>query len=165
MKSAIKHLNKLLTLKPKKNYPQNLEPTMLITHLSCIKQVTKPWGFELWISDATSTPYALKIIYLKKGNKTSLQYHNQKAEHNFVFAGKIKLHYKNIKTNKIQIVTLKAGHLIEIKPVAIHRIEALTDTILIEASTAHLDDVIRLEDDYLRPDGKVESEHTKTAKL
>jgi len=48
---------------------------------------------------------------------------------------------------------------LQIQPQVVHRIEALTDTILIEASTHHLDDVVRLEDDFGRPDGKIEAEH------
>lgn len=159
MKSSINHLNKILKSKLKKNLPQNIEETMWITHLTQTKQVIKPWGFELWIADAQDVPYSLKLIYLKKGTKTSLHYHNKKSEHNFVFSGSIKLHYKDTKYSKIKSVILNNGHVIKIKPVAVHRMEALTDTILIEASTPHLDDVIRLADDYLRPDGKIESEH------
>jgi hypothetical protein len=41
----------------------------------------------------------------------------------------------------------------------VHRIEAATDLRLVEVSTPHLDDVVRLADDYGRPDGRVESEH------
>lgn len=159
MKSTIKYTNKLLQSKPKKKYPKNLEDMMKIIHLSQIKKITKPWGHELWISDGKDAPYALKIIYIKKGTKTSLQFHKEKSEHNFIFAGKIKLYYKDTKLNKIQTILLNAGHVIYIRPEAIHRIEALSDVILIEASSPQLDDVIRLEDDYLRPDGRIEAEH------
>lgn len=132
---------------------------MKIIHLSQIKKVIKPWGYELWISEGKNAPYALKIIFIKKSTKTSLQFHKEKSEHNFIFAGRIKLYYKDTKLNKIKTVPLNAGHVIHIRPEAIHRIEALTDVILIEASSPHLDDVIRLEDDYLRPDGKINAEH------
>ena len=37
---------------------------------------------------------------------------------------------------------------------------ALTDIILQEGSTPEVDDVVRLEDDTERPDGKIDSEHT-----
>lgn len=159
MKSVVNYTNKLLQSKPKKKYPNNLEETMQITHFSQIKQVTKPWGYELWVADAQNVPYALKIIFLKKGTRTSLQFHKEKSEHNFLFTGKIKLHYKDTKLNRVKTISLNAGHVIQIKPKAVHRIEALTNIILIEVSSPHIDDVIRLEDDYLRPDGKIEAEH------
>ena len=41
----------------------------------------------------------------------------------------------------------------------VHRVEALTDLVLLEASTTHVDDVIRLEDATNRGDGKIASEH------
>ena len=36
------------------------------------------------------------------------------------------------------------------RPGTVHRIRALEDTQILEVSTPHLDDVIRLEDDYGR---------------
>ncbi len=45
---------------------------------------------------------------------------------------------------------LHPGDIIENKPYRKHRIEALEDTRLIEASTPQLDDVVRVEDDYVR---------------
>ena len=44
-----------------------------------VKFVEKPWGYEKWI--AVTDQYALKEIFLKKGSRCSLQYHNEKEEH------------------------------------------------------------------------------------
>ncbi len=134
---------------------------MTVNGFGQAKKVTKPWGFELWLSDASDTPYALKIIYVKKGTKTSLQLHNEKSEHNCVLSGTISLHYQNPKTESIDQVTLGPGHVIKILPETIHRIEALTDVVLVEASSNQLYDVVRLKDDYRRPSGKIDSEHSK----
>ena len=41
-----------------------------------VKEVVKPWGGELWV--AVTANYALKIITLKAGQRSSLQYHKQK---------------------------------------------------------------------------------------
>ena len=41
----------------------------------------------------------------------------------------------------------------------VHRIEAITDIILYEASTLQLNDVIRLADDTKRSHGKIHNEH------
>jgi hypothetical protein len=48
-------------------------------------------------------------------------------------------------------MTIEAG--------TIHRMVAKTDLRFVESSTPHLDDVVRLQDDANRPDGKIESEH------
>ena len=56
-----------------------------------MKKVSKPWGYELWIADAISTPYALKRILFLAGNRTSLQVHEQKFETNYVLSGTGKL--------------------------------------------------------------------------
>ena len=42
-----------------------------------------------------------------------------------------------------------------------HRVIALTDVILQEVSTPEVDDVIRVEDDTDRGDGKIDVEHEK----
>jgi hypothetical protein len=40
---------------------------------------------------------------------------------------------------------------------------AITDVVLMEVSTPHVDDVVRIEDDTNRPDGRIESEHLGAA--
>ncbi len=134
-----------------------------VAHLSKIKRVVKPWGFELWMADGSNGSYAFKIIFLKAGTRTSLQYHKQKAEHNCLLEGTIRLHYKHPTSNQISQQLLEAVHVIAIGPPGIHRIEAVTDVVLVEASTAHVDDIVRVADDYARPDGKILEEH-ETAK-
>ena len=52
------------------------------------------------------------------------------------------------------------GNFFTVIPGRRHRIIALTDIILQECSTPEVDDVVRLEDDTERPDGKIDSEHT-----
>ena len=42
-----------------------------------------------------------------------------------------------------------------------HRVIALTDIILQEVSTPEVDDVIRIEDDSDRGDGRLDSEHSE----
>jgi hypothetical protein len=46
-------------------------------------------------------------------------------------------------------------------PPTIHRVEAVTDLVYFEASTAHLDDVVRIADDQRRPSGRIEDEHPR----
>ncbi len=129
-------------------------------------KVDKPWGYEIWINGEHPT-YAFKKIYIKSGNKTSLQYHLYKQETNVLFEGRANLHFKNIKNIKnddvtaseIDAVALGSISSIDVKPPTLHRIEALTDIVLYETSTPHLDDVIRVNDDTNRPDGRIVKEH------
>lgn len=159
MESIVDYVVGAVNEKADESYPDNIPKGINVESLAQVKRVDKPWGFELWLSDGTVTPYAFKIIYLKKGVKTSLQYHNKKIEHNCILAGEAMLHYQGSDSEKIVSVKLSAGHVIKVEPPVVHRVEALTDVILIEASTNELDDVVRLEDDYQRPDGRVEKEH------
>jgi mannose-6-phosphate isomerase len=135
---------------------------------SKLYKVKKPWGYELWLTGEKNKNYCFKKIFLKKGYKTSLQFHKKKKETNFLFTGKIKLHYiksksnkKNIKTDDIKFVTLKSACIMDVKPPAVHRIESINDSELFEVSTPHLDDVVRLHDDTNRSDGRILSEHKK----
>lgn len=153
------YLEKLLEGDGVVDHPGDAPAGFAIKNFSLVKKVTKPWGFELWLSDASDTPYAFKIIYLMKGMKTSLQVHKKKSEHNCIFSGQARVYYESAKDGSLQSVELGAGHVVKVLPNTVHRVEALTDLVMIEASSPELDDVIRLADDYKRPDGKIASEH------
>tara|TARA_B100000989_G_scaffold298905_1_gene290902 strand:+ start:204 stop:980 length:777 start_codon:yes stop_codon:yes gene_type:complete len=137
-----------------------------------IYSVTKPWGYEQWLTGLKNKQFAFKRIFLKKGTKTSLQYHVKKVESNYLYKGKARLHYMNkniplIKNNFSKILkatksnTINQGHVINVKPKTIHRLEAISNLILFEVSSPHLSDVVRVSDDSNRPDGKIKDEHKK----
>jgi len=133
---------------------------------SKIYTVQKPWGNEKWINGRGKF-YAFKRIFLKKNFKTSLQYHNYKMETNLLFKGKANLVYK--KNNKVHNKMAQKSDLgvkkinsissVFVMPKILHRIHALSDIILFETSTPHLDDVIRVSDDLNRASGLIKSEH------
>jgi mannose-6-phosphate isomerase len=114
--------------------------------METIKTVVKPWGREIWV--AHTDKYALKIIEFKKGSRSSLQYHNKKAEHIYVDSGLLKAEEEI--NGKLVVKQYGPGSVIENPPLKKHRIEALEDVRLIEVSTPELDDVVRVEDDYGR---------------
>ena len=150
-----------------------------VMHSKEVKVVNKPWGYEKWIADGSPNfKYALKEIFLKSGNKSSLQFHKYKEETNFIQSGKGLLHLSDLKidadkfsndgyseselknfVNSVYTVDLIPGYVFHIKPGYIHRVEALTDLLMIESSTVELDDVLRIIDDTNRPSGKIDSEH------
>lgn len=112
-----------------------------------IKTTNKPWGYEKLF--AFTDQYALKEIGFNKGARCSLQKHVQKHEHTYVMSGKVQVE-EDDKDGNLLIHIYEAGQCYEEKPNARHRITALEDSIVLEVSTPHLDDVIRIEDDYGR---------------
>ncbi len=111
------------------------------------KYVEKPWGSETWV--AVNEHYALKIIRLNKGSRTSLQYHNLKEEHIYLWEGKLSVEEDDANGNLIT-VEYQPGDVMHNPTLAKHRLTALEDCVFVEVSTPHLDDVVRVEDDYNR---------------
>jgi mannose-6-phosphate isomerase-like protein (cupin superfamily) len=97
--------------------------------------------------------YCYKRIHINAGHRTSLQYHVFKYETNYIITGEAKVLIGDTWYD------LKANDYFTIKPNTIHRVEAITDIILQEVSTPEVDDVIRIEDDTNRPNGRIETEH------
>lgn len=112
------------------------------------KIVEKPWGVEIWFS--LTSDYCLKQITIKKGHKTSLQYHEKKEETNVIVSGKAKVIVQYLPTRGFLTYEANSGDFFHFKPGDIHRFEALEDLVMMEASTIHVDDVVRLSDDYQR---------------
>jgi mannose-6-phosphate isomerase-like protein (cupin superfamily) len=106
------------------------------------KVVDKPWGREIWI--AQEKEYAGKILEIKKGFHTSLHYHDEKKETMYILEGTLRvLHHDGENT-------LKEGQSITLDPRDVHRLFAVTDVKILEVSTPHLKDVVRVMDDYGR---------------
>ena len=101
----------------------------------------------MWI--AVTEQYALKIITIKKGQRSSLQYHERKHEHMYVDTGRLKAEMEG-PDGRLETFICGPGTILENAPRQRHRLEALEDTRLIEVQTPFLDDVVRLEDDYGR---------------
>jgi mannose-6-phosphate isomerase-like protein (cupin superfamily) len=108
----------------------------------------KPWGYELLWS--LTDHYAGKIIHINAGKRLSLQRHEQKHESVLVVSGTLLLNLGQ--GDDATVVVLEEGQSADIPVGQIHRFEAPmdSDVEIVEVSTPHLDDVIRLEDDYNR---------------
>ncbi len=154
---------------------------MSITHQSVTetKSVSKPWGQEKWIQQGQAEhTYVLKEIILNKDFKTSLQVHRYKAETNYILEGTGRIVYskeffdcERYENNGYTVEELNhfldtlitenygPGSVMTIEPGTIHRMIADTQLRFVEASTCHLDDVIRLQDDANRTHGRIDSEH------
>jgi NDP-sugar pyrophosphorylase family protein/mannose-6-phosphate isomerase-like protein (cupin superfamily) len=127
-----------------------------------MKVVHKPWGKEEWLE--LNDRYCYKRIYINAGYKTSFQYHLQKRETNYIIDGTAEVWLENDK-GEIEKKIMKAGDFFNVSPPKKHRVIAITDIILQEVSTPEVDDVIRINDEFNRSDGKIESEHKTPAVL
>ena len=143
------------------------------------KTVSKPWGQEKWIQQGQGDhSYVLKEITLNQGFRTSIQVHQFKAETNYILEGQGELWYSPVffdcvrylaggySADEIQhilddlrVINYAPGSVMSIEPGTIHRMVATTQLRFVEASTTHLDDVIRLQDDANRSHGLIEAEH------
>ena len=107
--------------------------------------VEKPWGFEL--IRAETEHYVGKLLHINAKQRLSLQYHETKEETVFVTEGTL-LNYTDGESPPQHI---PAGQSFHVSPHQIHRFGAgATPVELIEVSTPHLQDVVRLADDYER---------------
>jgi mannose-6-phosphate isomerase-like protein (cupin superfamily) len=111
------------------------------------RRVDKPWGWELvW---AETDKYAGKLIFVRAGEALSLQLHEVKEESWLVREGRALLELGSAE-DELEEREIVAGEAYHLLPGTIHRLTAVEDTLVIEVSTAQLDDVVRLEDLYGR---------------
>lgn len=112
------------------------------------ERVDKPWGYELiW---AHTEHYAGKLLCVKAGHELSLQFHREKDESWYLLEGRAELEFAATGEKAIASEVVTPGAAFRIRPGTVHRLRALEDTMMLEVSTPHLDDIVRLEDEYGR---------------
>lgn len=113
-----------------------------------VKRVDKPWGYELiW---ALTDVYCGKVLFVRAGQSLSLQFHREKDESWLVQSGRAKLELGAVGDSVLKVEVIGPGAAFHYRPGTVHRVTALEDTTILEVSTPHLDDVVRLEDAYGR---------------
>ena len=117
-----------------------------------MRLVQKPWGHEeIW---AETDSYVGKILVINPGHRLSRQYHNFKEETFRVLEGILYLEIGSPGDKDFTTYTLYEGNSFHCPPKTIHRMICHAGNEkavkVLEVSTNHLDDVVRLEDDYKR---------------
>jgi mannose-6-phosphate isomerase-like protein (cupin superfamily) len=112
------------------------------------RRVEKPWGWELIWAEAEA--YVGKILFVRAGQSLSLQFHNVKDESWYVQEGEARLELGDTGQAILNAEVIGPGACFRFRPGTVHRVTALEDTTIIEVSTPHLEDVVRLEDRYGR---------------
>ena len=111
-------------------------------------RVDKPWGYELlW---AHADEYVGKVLFIRAGEALSLQFHRAKDESWYVQSGRAKLELGEAGDPVLKTEVIGPGACFHFPPGTVHRVTAVEDTTIIEASTPQLDDVVRLDDRYGR---------------
>jgi mannose-6-phosphate isomerase len=112
------------------------------------RRVEKPWGWELIWADTEL--YVGKVLFILAGHSLSLQFHNEKDESWYVQDGRARLELGDVGQAVLNQEVIAAGSSFRYRPGTVHRVTAIEDTTILEVSTPHLDDVVRLEDRYGR---------------
>ncbi len=114
----------------------------------------RPWGeFYGWDSGKT---WKLKTIYIKAGQRLSLQYHHHRTEHWVLVEGDATATLEK-PDGTLQRVPLKKGEVIFVDRKAVHRLESKRGGVIVEVGLGNFDenDIVRLEDDHGRAGNKV----------
>ena len=98
------------------------------------ERVVKPWGQEE-IFAVLEGQYVGKVLHIKAGGVLSLRQHRAKDETIAVQAGRITMEY-GPDAGRLTSVTMKPGDRLLIRALVVHRITALTDSRVLEVSTA-----------------------------
>jgi mannose-6-phosphate isomerase len=128
-----------------------LTPNLLdLDRFACdVRRVDKPWGHE--IVYALTDRYCGKLLFVRKGEQLSLQFHRKKDEVVYVHEGRIELEMGEPgRPRDVEVVG--PGRSFHVTPGTVHRWRALEDSLVLEVSTPDLDDVVRLDDRYGRAD-------------
>ena len=112
------------------------------------RRVEKPWGWELVWAEADQ--YVGKLLFIRAGEALSLQYHEVKDESWLVREGRARLELGEVGGGDLETAEIVADDAFRFRPGTVHRVTALEDTLIVEVSTPHLDDVIRVDDRYGR---------------
>lgn len=118
-----------------------------------IETVVKPWGTEIkW---AHTAHYVGKMLEILPQERLSIQYHNEKIETIMVLKGTGVVCFYGMDEDGELIVTsrkyLDVNNVIHITAKQIHSVEAGSNGLtLVEVSTNHLNDLVRLHDKYNR---------------
>ncbi len=111
------------------------------------KRTEKPWGYELLY--AHTDQYVGKVLHINKGGRLSLQYHCEKDETIYLYKGEMDFQVE-MPDGSMKVIRMKPGDAFHIRPGQKHRMIALEDCDVMEVSTPHLEDVVRVQDDYGR---------------
>ena len=106
----------------------------------------REWGNE-YLLRLVSKKYTLKLLEIKKGKSGGLQFHRKKNEVGYLISGKMLITYANSR-GILKKKIIRKGDTFHFPPGSIHKETALENCKIIEASTPHFNDRVRVEKKY-----------------
>ena len=106
----------------------------------------RPWGSEDLLA-LVSKQFSVKRLKIKAGNKCGLQYHRFKDEVAIMISGQMLIRY-DLGDKVLREKIVNAGDVVHFPPGLVHQEEAITDCEIIEASSPHFNDRVRVEESY-----------------
>ena len=106
----------------------------------------RDWGTEE-ILIVSPKKWMMKRLCINKGCRGGLQYHRLKDEGGLVVSGRLKVRY-SLDGKSLKTIILSEGDTFRFPPKLIHQEEALTDVVIIECTTPHLNDRVRVEKQF-----------------
>jgi mannose-6-phosphate isomerase-like protein (cupin superfamily) len=106
----------------------------------------RPWGVET-ILGVVSGFYSFKRLHLNAGYKGGLQEHRVKNEMAILISGEMIVRFVD-RSGSLNEIRCESGDVVHFPPGLIHQEEAITDCVIIEASTPHFNDRIRREQQF-----------------
>lgn len=91
--------------------------------------------------------FSLKRLEIRAGQKGGLQFHHKKDEAAVLISGQLIVRVDH-GDGRLREHTLIPGSVVHFPPGLVHQEEAITDCVLIEASTPHFNDRVRVEPRY-----------------
>jgi len=143
----LQELLAVLKRRPCTNWP--------FTTVAFQQRVAKPWGEEI-IYTPSSAQMTGKLLNVKAGSRLSFQYHEKKQETMMLHSGRAVLWIENA-SGKIEKIPMEPLHGYVVQPLQKHRIEAIEDSVILEASTSEQGTTVRVDDDFARSDETDES--------
>jgi mannose-6-phosphate isomerase-like protein (cupin superfamily) len=103
--------------------------------------VSKGWGFEDWI--VNKEEYCGKLLFIKKGKRSSWHYHKKKDETFYIQSGRLEviLGWDDRRTPDFtERIILERGDSFHVPILMRHQLIGLTDVEMFEFSTEHFDE-------------------------
>ena len=106
----------------------------------------RPWGTGDLLA-VVSQKFSVKLLKISAGNKGGLQYHRLKDEVAVLISGKMLIRF-DLGDGRLQERVIKGGDVVHFSPGLVHQEEAIEDCVILEASTPHFNDRVRMEESY-----------------
>lgn len=105
----------------------------------------RPWITEVLVAHGPG--YIGKVLYYTPGHTPVLQYHREKDETFYLLSGECWVHY-DAGDGVLRRVRMTPGESYHVPPGAVHRVVAITDCVMVEASSPVFEDRVNVEAEY-----------------